>query len=484
MPDAVSNADNVMGRFESSISAVKGRTVGVSTLLSIIAFVLLKVYHFLEAYSSIIIYVSAALAFVSLVLAIKRERFWYLFIVFMVLLALSGTLSKKRLAFENKATELEYLADATNSGTSLFSPKLFTTIQESAPWFLKAAADNQMLYILIPSKLDPIAVGRNAFDPDKIRIDSPDLVMRILSPDYKLFGKEAVGEYIFAGLYKPHLKDGYSFKRCKVLDESVEITMSGIACVIYGDYLKAKHLFEKADSMQNPVAAMQLAGLYSSGMAVSRSVGTAQYFGKRSASLGCRAARVSVGWTILTDTTTSALARAQAEDYLIRASLVHSIISPSVLKNTREATDLLCEYYWSTRRFEDAYKLTRASIKKFDNPDILYYNHLYNCIYTNRLAEAKEIIARGEREGHPEAFAQHAAMLRQEIGYDKNLVEAEHLLKHAAELHPDPANPSKTMSSKAYCLLEDVYLDAADSAGAHFWHRLAQIDFKGGIDDE
>lgn len=480
---ANTNGEQV-GDIESSVSTLNWFTGSVSTILSTVAFAILKFYHFLEAYSSMIIFVSATLSLICLLLAAKRKKFWPFFVLFFVLLVLSGTLDKRKSVYEDKVSEQAFLAEATDCCADIFSEKMWPTVQETAPWFLQAAKDNQILYILIPSSLDPTAVGQNAFDPEKIRLDSPILQMRLISPEYTVFGKKVARDFIIAGLYKPHLKDSYSFKRCKVLDESVEMTMCGLASMMSLDFPRAKSMFEKADSLGNATATLQLSRLYARGISVTESFEKAMQLQERAASLGNRSAKVSWCKGILVDSTSSSLERAKAEDGLLWASRVRSLFSNHILKLSRAAIEQLCEYYWTTGRFEDAYGFTRARMQGFEDPAILYPYHLYNCLYTGRLDEAKEIIAKGESEGHPGAFAAHAEMLRRGSGYDIDLLEAERLLKHASELHPDPSNPTEATSSSIYLALEKVYIEAADSAGAHFWRRLAQINFKGGVDDE
>ncbi len=473
-----------LSRLVTSISSAPLLTEGISFILSVLVFFLIKVRHYLTAYSDAIIIISIIAIVVSAVLWSKHKAFRFVLFFFLPILALSAY-SKNRFAkYERKASENELVADATNCGSAIFNDQGLKMLQESYPWFMKAAQEDQILYILIPSRLSPEAIGKNALDRKKMQVDSPDLEMRMLVPQYKFGGTQTTGEYIFAGLYKPHMKDNYTFKRCKVLDESVAVTLRGMVSMAVGDYVKAKELFEKADSMKNAVATMQLSAFYASGIVVPRDIDKAIELENKAAASGSRAARVSRGMYILRDTSSTALETAEAEDYLRRAALVNSLVSSSISRYSQEATDQLCEYYWHTKRYEDAYQLTKQCTESSFNPNVLFFCHLYNCIYTNRLDEAKKIILQGEEMENPNAFILHAEMLRTGEGFDKDLPEAERLMKHALSLHPDPANGNKTASSKAYYSLEQVYLEASDSLGAHFWRRLADINFKGGVDDE
>lgn len=457
---------------------------GISSILSVISFFVLKFFHIVAAFPGVIIVLSA-LGIISAFAFWTRKDIarWIVFSVSIVMLALTSW-NMNRNDLENaKANEMELIADATETGVSWISdPKSFKSVQDSSVWFMPAVLEDQMMYVLIPSNLSVEAVGRNAMDPKKIPADFPYPGWGVMSPFYGALGEVFEGEYVLAGFYKPQMKDGYKFKRCKVLPESVAITIRGMA-FSKTDMMEAKRLWEIADSLGNPVATEQIADMYASGKCVNRDLDKAKAITKRAAIDGCRKSRLFYGKAALLDSTYSVYDKTVAENLLKRAAVISTIVSRTVSNYSQEATDFLCEYYWHTKRYEDAYQLTKQSMASYPNPNVLYVNHLYNCLYTDRIEEAKSIVEEGEQKGNPNAYIMHAEMIRQGAGYEKDFAQAESLVNKGMFTALEINQPVGSMANMFY-FMHDLFLDAADSTGAHFWRRLAEIDYHLRVDDD
>lgn len=476
---------NPFSRISTSVLGVNWMASGLSTIFSTISFFILKALNVVAAFPGLFILASVLGIVASFIFWSKKEvARWVVFSVSIVMLVLTSWQMNRNENENKKANQAELIADATDAGISLLTePKIEKMVRDSISWFLPAVMEDQMMYVLIPSNLSPQAIGRNALDPKKIEVDSPGLEMRMIAPNYKVMGESLDGEYLFAGFYKPHLRDGYEFKRCKVLPESVAITIKAVA-LTRSDTRAAKKLFEKADSMHNAVAADQIAVMYSRGVAVNRDVEEALRITKRAANEGSRRSRLTYGRLMLLDSTYSTYDKAVAEKMLKRVALVSTVVSKTISDYSEQATDLLCEYYWSTGRYEDSYRLTKQSTESYQNPNIIYFNHLYNCIYTDRVEEAKSLIADGEKAGNPSAYAMHGEMIRRGFGYEKDYSKAQELVGEAIRAAVELRQPLHGSLPRLFDLMATVLEDASDSTGAHFWKRLAEINFNTRIDDE
>lgn len=450
---------------------------GVSFVLSIVAFFLIEATHFLAAHSEVIGIVCLVVFIVSGYLRKKRRLFRLLCIGSFVCLVLCVWYKRTDYNIEKKQTDLELIADATYAGITFFDGRYFQENVKRFDWFIPASLNDEMLYLLVPSNISLDRLGSNAFDPEKIYADSPEGFMRMYTPELTIDGKTVPqGKYVFAGLYKPHLKENHSFKRCIILPSSVAITIQGLSAWGTGDFKKAREYLEKADSLDNAVAASWLAKVYFRGLGVPKDLEKATKMQERAAALGSRRARMLEGETALADPESSALKKALAEDYLKKAATVQSIVSPDIVASSEKACYILCTYYWVTKRYKDAYRFTKSFLESFNDPNVRYYEHLYNCIYCDKMKEAEAIVAEGEKEGAALAFVVHAEMLRKGKGFKRDFIEAERLLRYVTDsLKKDPS---------VYNYLAELYNDAADTSGSYFWKRLADIKFKTQVNDE
>lgn len=479
--------NNPFSKISTSMLGINWMASGIASIFSAIGFFVLKAFHIITAYPGIFILVSLAGIIASFVFWTKNNNAiarWVVLSVSIVLLVLTSWFKTRNEIEDDKANENELIADATDAGLSIFTdPSSMKLVQDSLSWFIPAVMEDKMMYVLIPSNISSNSVGRNAFDPQKIKEDSPNLEMRMIAPFYKMNGESMDGKYMFAGFYKPHMREGYEFKRCKVLPESVAISIKAMA-LINTDTRAAKRLFEKADSMNNAAAAGRLSLIYSQGIAVNRDKDQALRIAKRAAKGGSRMARLTYGRLMLLDSTYSAYDKAIAEEMLKRAAVVNTIVSKTIAGYSQNAIDLLCEYYWSTKRYEDAYQLTKRITESYLNPNVLYFNHLYNCLYTNRIKEAKSLLENGEQKGNPSAYLIHAEMFRDGLGCEKDYNKAQDLVGEAIRAAVEIKQPLKGSLPGFYDLMATVMEDASDSTGAMFWRGLADINFNPRVDDE
>ena len=470
---------------KTSFLGFDAKVTGLSTIFSAVAFVVLKFLNIVAAYPGIILIICIVGVFSSFIFFTRKDKArWFLLSVSVVMLLLLAWFGRRNRIAEQKASESELLADATDAGVSWFTdPSLFRYVHDSLSWFIPAVQNDEMVYVLVPSKISPQAVGRNAMDFRRHQKDSLDKEMWMIYTYQKVIAQTLQGEYNLVGIYKPHMKDGYEFKRCKLLPESVAITIKG-AALLKTDVLAAKRLFEKADSMNNPAATQQIALMYSDGIGMTPDREIAKKVAKRAAIGGSRMARLLYGRLVLLDSTYSNYDKTVAEEMLKRATVINTVASPAAHNYAQYANDMLSQYYWSTRRYEDAYKVTKSSIEAYPNPDVLYYNHFYNCIFTNRIDEAKSLIEEGKKEGNPNAYAMHAEMICRGLGYEKDYIQAESLNFKAIETAFKLNRPLNDFFPNMFRSMESLFEDAADSTGAAFWGRLADINYNIRVDDE
>ena len=467
-------------KVEKTFQGIHWVASGVSLILSVIVFFVLEAFHLISAYSGVFIVISIVGIISSFIFWSKKDvARWIVLSVSFGMLCLTSWYRNRNILENKRASEAELIADATECGVSWVSdPEIMQFAHDSLSWFIPALLHDQIMYVLIPSTISPTAVAYNALDTEKYS----DSKLRMFVVNSRIIGEFVKGEYVLAGFYKPHMKDGYAFKRCKVLPEDVALTIRGKASGI--DVMAAKRLIEKADSMGNAVAAELLADMYFEGRGVNRDRKESLKWSKKAALRGSRSGRVSYGRAVLMDSSYTAYEKSVAEDLLTRAAIINTVLSTSVVKYSHVATDMLCEYYWQTGRYKDAYQLTKQITESYFNPNILYSYHLYNCLYTGRIDEAKSLVDEGERRGISGAYAVHAEMYRNGYGFEKDYVKAERLMRKAIIVASQTDLPMKESFTEFSRGMEVLFKDAGDSKNAGFWKRLVEIDFNTGVDDE
>lgn len=336
---------------------------------------------------------------------------------------------------DRKESDMELISDATNSAASFFDFKNLS--EDGREWFAPAVKNDDVKYVLVPYGITPENLGNSAFDSKLVLKDSPIGQMRML---FSIVPMPMMGDtysikskYYLAALYKPHLKKGNRFGRCIELPLSVNIVMMACEAINRADFDMARELLHKADSLQNGAATYLLSTMYFNGFGDYPDKEVAMQLIEKAVTRGSRAAKVTIADKILKDLTSSTIQKAKAEDYLRRAVVLGTVASLSTVDYAQYALALLQSYYTSTRRFRDAYKLTKECMMAYDNPNVKYNYHLQNCVNLGKFREARIIIEEGESQGLPACYIMHARLLSKGLGYKQDVLEAEKLLRFTAD---------------------------------------------------
>ena len=443
-----------------------------STALGILSFFLLRFMHFVTAYAGYIIIASL----ISIVLSIcfwkkTRASHWVAPFAF-ALLILSIYETNKSIQYKFQERENELIADATECavyGYDTYSPS-------DKDWLTRAVLEDQLVYLLIPAKQKYQTILLDAYDERLVDRDAEgNLYYRMMAPQAELENLIYESRYYLLALYRPFIKAGYAWDGYRVLPESVSMTMRGYVSQLSSKFDEAKGYYQQADSLSNSTATAYLSMWYSTGFGVPPNEPKADSLMVRAANNGCRAARLQLGTSLLSDKTTTALQRAKAEDYLKRAAFLHSVATNRIALESEQAAIRLNSYFRMTGRYYDAYYLSKKCSSLFSNPNIRYGVHLDNCLSLGKRKEAMALIKEGEGLRYPNSYLAHAEVYMRGEWVNQNLAEAERLLRYAAD---------SLGAYSAYSRLASIYMTKGDKRSAYLWQRMYHSHFNTSFEDE
>lgn len=437
---------------------------GVSGVFSALGFIYMYGQDLIQAWSGWIFGICTLALLVSLYL---KNKVWarslqIIVVVFLVLFV--GNLVREKIRARRYDAE-EELANVTLGFADGYSNSLREIPLKDRKWLEEAVRDEKMDYLLVPTSVsDSIFLRGIARDPKIITSfkNSPGIGKKQFHSDY----------YIIA-VDKTHLKKGLKYRQSIiVLPESVSIAMKGVTYLSSdNDWDEGFRYLRKADSLGNAGATLLLAKWLSIGLGKEpASKETVDSLTAAAAAKGAREACYKIGSSILDSEKTSREERAKAEEALLRACTIKRVASHYDIAIAFKAIQLLNEFYLSTGRVRDAYKLTKKNYKEFPNPNVGYKLHLDNCLLRGKYSEAVAIVKEAEPKGFPYAFLVHARMAQMALYHG----EAEELYRYCADTLGIPM---------AYRELAQLYREQeGDSPRAEFLEGLADVEFKGRVE--
>lgn len=439
---------------------------GVSGVFSALGFIYMYGQDLIQAWSGWIFGICTLALLVSLYL---KNKVWarslqIIVVVFLVLFV--GNLVREKIRARRYDAE-EELANVTLGFADGYGSCLQKISIGDRKLLEEAVRDEKMDYLLVPTSVSDSTLLRGIERKQKDIItvqDSYEIDKKLLKSDY----------YIIA-VYNRNNRLKYR-QSIIVLPESVSIAMKGVTYLSSdNDWDEGFRCLRKSDSLGNAGATLLLAKWLSIGLGKEpASKETVDSLTAAAAAKGAREACYKIGSSILESEKTSREERAKAEETLLRACTLKRVASHYDIAIAFKAIQLLNEFYLSTGRVRDAYKLTKKNYKKLPNPNVGYKLHLDNCLLRGKYSEAVAIVKEAEPKGFPYAFLVHARMAQMGLGMEKDLGEAERLYRYCADTLGIPM---------AYRELAQLYREQeGDSPRAEFLEGLADVDFKGRVE--
>lgn len=387
--------------------------------------------------------------------------------------------------FDYKASKKEHdaiiLADATES---LVDALVFR--DDIPDWEVKSLDDDELVCFTVPAKYkttilddisDPGYVGRmiqemrndgrlSDTDQQEIKITLPGTLIETSNR-----GKEIPVEFYVGYTDARSLKKNWRKTPVNVLPESAVSTIKGVRCFANGEYEKSRHMLEEASSQGNPVGTYYLARLIVMGYGEMPDSTLYSIKLKEAAEGGCRAARYEWAEGFLNGSHSSEIDRAKAEFYLKTASDLKTLRAPGIINESANSVKLLSDFYHQTRQPFKAYRATKDYLKSVDHAEIKYDYHLMNCLERHKFAQARTLVADGERDQKPVCFYVHGMMYLKGLGEKRDYEKAERYLRYAADsLH----------FRKAYLGMSSLCADSG-RPGKEYWEMLYDVDFSDNI---
>ena len=452
----------------------------LSGLLSVISFIVLRLFFFIQAYPAQIA-VGCLLVLLALFLwnhyrdktkeGEDKKHAWYIFgVVFALVLLVSSTASTYITVQDNrKYNEDELVSDVTEGFLSVLKFKDFDKV---FPWVDEAIMEDKGTIFIYPSsfpgKFENIIVDQRKYNADPQH-------RHLITYSVNREDNTLRSEYKFAFVYTPNMNQAYQVPGARILKAGINEVLKGYVYMKRKEWEKARGCFSRADSLGNPMGTYMLSEWYAKGYGFDPdkdTEATAEEYLRKAADEGCRAARAQLGERIVNDRNHTRPALMRAEDYLRKASVVETVVATDVIREATRSLRTLSSLYNAEGRNTKAYDCTRRSYRSFNDESVKYEEHLNNCIRARKYGEALEIIAEGEPKKVGNCFVAHATMLMYGYGPDKDLDGAERLLRYAADsLDHYPA----------YRTLAKLYrLEKRD--GAEFFGKLYDVEFSNRVD--
>lgn len=435
---------------------------GVSSILSLLGFVGIVKSPYWNAYSLWIIFASLILVLVGIFInKLKSNKTFSIPIIVFGSIFLALSLLTRYIDWtENRKIEKsELLSDATSSLLDMLDNEWIVDAAESGKLvcmlFPKDKAKNY--YKLIYDEL----IAKNVYDPKS----NQRLNLLAISPETDIPSEV---KYFLCVSDQNEIRDCFrNDKQITILPECVNDVVRGWIRMRQNQFQSARAFFEKADSSGNATGTYFLSKWYGTGFGSDPDSEKEISLLKKAAQDGCRIARFEWSERIIKNPPVKDIQGGFAEDFLQRASTMKSIYTSYTITNSFKSLQLLNEYYRITERYKEAYKTSEAFYRHFRDPQILYYEHLDNCLSSNKYKEAMEIVKMGEKEKCSYCYIIHAGMLTHGQGVKQDFEKAEYLLRYAADsLNYYPA----------YKGLAVLY-DSSHKKGSDFWESLYDVKF-------
>lgn len=321
--------------------------------------------------------------------------------------------------------------------------------------------------------------------PDEI-ISSEDLVDLLFDKSKFTLGEEfpfkrrlwsnTGTKYSLLVLKADKLKNEINSNDIIRLPRSVNLTVCGYSCLDSLRWDDALKFFQAGYKAKNGVSAYYLYILYKNGCGMERTRETqekAYYYLNESASLGYRKAQLEYGLYLIRSDSIDEMM--MGEKYLKNAALLSDFRTGYGMTVMERAIEALQEYYVRTNQYEEAYQFTKLLLKHNQLERQRIERHLDNCIYTNRIKEANDIIRKGKKLGIKDSqhssycYVAEAIMTSKGIGENEvDLAKAERLLRFASD---------SLDSRYARRVLSELYEQNNQIELSKFWARLYEVDY-------